>query len=167
MLFNVLSVMNIWNSQGNHFFRINCFQFWKVLICQLITLSGNDTALPTVTTRKWAHRTKGRLTSYYKYFLIFNTALATDDLKPPFNISEASIHELKGKQIPYKWRPHSFPPPFNTPQNKHPLFPVYFTRKMLSNLIEKCTVAPNGMCDASIQEKEVQGNKAGVKFHNS
>lgn len=68
-------------------------------------------------------------------FLISNTALATDDLKPTFNISEAASHKLKQKQIPYKWRIHRLAPSFNTHLNKHPLFPdqvpVHFTRKFV------------------------------------
>lgn len=80
-------------------------------------------------------------------FLISNTALATDDLRPTFNISEASIHKLKEKQKPYRWRIHRFALSLNTHQNKHPLspdqVPVHFTKEMVVILQKN---SPQNVC---------------------
>lgn len=51
--------------------------------------------------QKTDSQNEGQANFLLQMFLIFNTALATDDLKPIFNISEASTLELKGKKISY------------------------------------------------------------------
>lgn len=75
-------------SQDNQFVRIKCFQMLETsalpthhIICRLYSL------LPTImTTRKQAQQNEGQANFLLQMFFIFNRALATEDVKPTFNM---------------------------------------------------------------------------------
>lgn len=84
------------------FVRIKCFQMLETstlpthhIICKLYS-----SPLPTImTTRKKAQQNEGQANFLLEMFFIFSTALATEDLKPTFNINEASTLELKRQTV--------------------------------------------------------------------
>lgn len=76
-------------SQDNQFVRIKCLQMLEIstLPTHLIICKLYSSPPPTImTTRKQSQQNQGQANFLLQMFLVFNTALATDHLKPTFNI---------------------------------------------------------------------------------